>query len=112
MIGMKECMDSNDCTEGLEWEILRNSLLKIGVKRHIDDLETRRQQQKDVSKNKNEKSSESTINVTGNAECNANESEESIEVGIGQVIDLDGKTRMIDDELARGSTCSRSGNAV
>ena len=84
--------------------------MKIDVKTDLDDLETRRQYQKDGKKNNKKRPLEGTTNVANNAKCNVNKLEEINEVIVAQAIYLDRKPATIDNKLDRGSTCSRSEN--
>ena len=115
-VGMKECMEKNNYIEGVQWEDLRNALVKIGVKEYLDSLEKKRNNEKAMKKNnkhKNErKRSLDTLSNAARSMENETKEEDDYNVSASQVIDLDGRTLNINEELNRGDKCKRSGNLV
>ena len=107
-MGMKECIESRNYIESLEWEDLRNVLGKIGVTKYLEDLERRREDERITNKNKKKKSIEPSISNNVNECSNRSTLQETDEVIVTQVLDLDRKSLMICEELAKGSASSRS----
>ena len=115
-IAMSECLRKSDFQLGLKWEQVHNSLVQIGVKDCVEELQEKRKVEKAFESSRKallreESSSASTSSSPSTLTCPVNLTNDKCSEGVDdEILDVDGNALAIDEELDRGIASKRSGD--